>query len=49
MVEGDVVAHGFELSDGVVSRFLGVEPGEVVAAGVLVGSVGRGDVPDRGQ
>lgn len=44
-----MVAHGFELADGVVSGFLGVEAGEVVAAGVVVGGVGGGDVPNRHQ
>ncbi|GAQ41500.1 hypothetical protein MPS_5690 [Mycobacterium pseudoshottsii JCM 15466] len=46
-VEGDVVAHGFELANSVVSRFLGVEPGEVVPSGIVVAGVGGGDVPDR--
>ncbi len=49
LVEGDVVAHGFELADGIVSGFLGVEAGEVVTAGIVVGGVGRGDVPDRDE
>ena len=44
-----MVAHGFELADGVVSRFLRVEAGEVVAAGIVVLGVGRGDVPDRDE
>ncbi len=44
-----MVAHGFELADGVASRFLGVEPGEVVPAGMAVAGGGRGDVPDRNQ
>jgi hypothetical protein len=39
-----VVAHGFELANSVVSRFLRVEPGEVVAAGIVIGGAGRGDV-----
>lgn len=49
LVEGDVVAHGFELANSVVAGFLGVEAGEVVPAGVVVGGVGRGDVPDRDE
>ena len=44
-----MVAHGFELADGGASRFLGVEPGEVVPAGIAVAGGGRGDVPDRNQ
>ena len=44
-----MVAHGFELANSVVSRFLRVEPGEVVAAGIVVGGVSRGDVPDRDE
>jgi hypothetical protein len=44
-----VVAHGFELADGVVSRFLRVELGEVVPTGIVVDAVGRGDVPDRDE
>ena len=31
-----MVAHGFELTDCVASRFLWVEAGEVVAAGIAV-------------
>ena len=46
-MQGDVVAHGFELTDCVTSRFLWVEAGEVVAAGIAVRGVGGGDVPDR--
>ena len=44
-----MVAHGFELANSVVSRFLRVELGEVVAAGIVVGGVGRGDVRDRDE
>ena len=44
-----MVSHGFELADGIVARFLRVEAGEVVAAGIVVSGVGRGDVPDRHQ
>lgn len=47
--QGDVVAHGFELSDGVGSCSRRVESREVVAAGIAVGGVGGGDVPDRDQ
>ena len=49
LVEGDVVAHGFELVDGVVAGFLWVEAGVIVPAGVAVGGVGCGDVPDRDE
>jgi hypothetical protein len=34
------------LANGVVSRFVPVEPGEVVPTGIVVWGVGRGDVPD---
>ena len=31
-----MIPHGFKLADGVVSRFLRVESGEVVPAGIVV-------------
>ena len=44
-----MVAHGFELVDGVVACFLRVESGVVVPARIAVGGVGCGDVPDRDE
>ena len=44
-----MVCHGFELANSVVSGFLRFEAGELVAAGIVVGGVGRGDVPDHEQ
>src|SRR6476469_2116414 len=49
LLEGDVVAHGLELSDGFGACFFGVEPGEVVRSGVEVGGIGGGHVPDRDE
>jgi hypothetical protein len=44
-----VVAHGFELTDGVAACFLRAETGEVVTTEVLVGGVGGGDVKRPGN
>ena len=49
LLQGDVVAHGFELTDGVAARFLPVEAGEVVTTEVVVGGVGGGDVKRPGN
>ena len=47
MVQGDVVAEGFELGDEAAGFPVGVqEAGEVVGAEFVVGLAGGQDVPD---
>ena len=49
VVEGDLVAHGFELSNGSILGPVGVETGEELGAGILVQRAGGAHVPDRDE